>query len=269
MKLRYLLGMTFAVGLIGGCSTDYMDFKGGNFVQFSSSAEEVYTFAYFSSEKQKDTLNIGIMSIGEVVDYPRTIRFEQVTKEWEYTYDAEDPNKVVDSVYVDMKFPAVKGVHFEAFGGENNELILPANQNEIKVKIVVKREDESLRTEACKLELRLLPSDDFRTGVPKNIVKKITISDKLERPTIWKDTDYTCSIYLGNWSEVKHRFMIDVTGEKWDNDFIKVYIKTGYQPTPEGRFLLQKIKKELENYNADPANNPPLMDENGHEVVFP
>ncbi len=27
MKLRYLLGMTFAVGLIGGCSTDYMDFK--------------------------------------------------------------------------------------------------------------------------------------------------------------------------------------------------------------------------------------------------
>ena len=99
MKLRYLLGMTFAVGLIGGCSTDYMDFKGGNFVQFSSSAEEVYTFAYFSSEKQKDTLNIGIMSIGEVVDYPRTIRFEQVTKEWEYTYDAEDPNKVVDSVY--------------------------------------------------------------------------------------------------------------------------------------------------------------------------
>ena len=63
--------------------------------------------------------------------------------------------------------------------------------------------------------------------------------------------------------------MIDVTGEKWDNDFIKVYIKTGYQPTPEGRFLLQKIKKELEKYNADPANNPPLMDENGHEVVFP
>ena len=30
-----------------------------------------------------------------------------------------------------------------------------------------------------------------------------------------------------------------------------------------------KIKKELEKYNADPANNPPLMDENGHEVVFP
>ena len=33
--------------------------------------------------------------------------------------------------------------------------------------------------------------------------------------------------------------------------------------------LSSKIKKELEKYNADPANNPPLMDENGHEVVFP
>lgn len=269
MKMRYLLGITLVMGLISSCSTDYMDFKGGNFIQFSSSEEEVYTFAYFSSEKQKDTLNIGIMSVGEVVNYPRTIRFEQVTKEWEYIYDTEDPNKVVDSVYVDMKFPAKEGVHFEAFGGENNELILPANQNEINVQIVVKREDESLRTNARKLELRLLPSDDFKTGVPKNVVKKITISDKLEHPTIWKDSDYTCSIYLGNWSEVKHRFMINATGEKWDNDFIKVYIKTGYQPTPEGLFLLRKIKKELEKYNADPTNNPPLKDENGHEVVFP
>ena len=32
---------------------------------------------------------------------------------------------------------------------------------------------------------------------------------------------------------------------------------------------LCELKKELEKYNADPANNPPLMDENGHEVVFP
>lgn len=60
----------------------------------------------FQVKSKKDTLNIGIMSVGEVVNYPRTIRFEQVTKEWEYIYDTEDPNKVVDSVYVDMKFPA-------------------------------------------------------------------------------------------------------------------------------------------------------------------
>ena len=135
------------------------------------------------------------------------------------------------------------------------------------MKIVVKREDESLQENARKLELRLLPSDDFETGVPKYVVKKITISDKLERPTVWKDTDYDCATYLGNWSEVKHRFMINATGEKWDNDCIKLYIKAG--PTAEGLYLLKKIKKELEKYNADPANNPPLMDENGHEVVFP
>ena len=269
MKLGYLLGITLAVGLCGSCSSDYMDFKGGNFVQFSSSSDEVYTFAYFSSDKKIDTLNIGIMSVGEVVDYPRTIRFEQVTKEWEYTYDAEDPNKVVDSVYVDMKYPAKEGVHFEAFGGENNELVLPANQNGVNVKIVVKREDKSLQDNAYKLELSLLPSDDFETGVPKYVVKKITISDKLERPTVWKDTDYDCATYLGNWSEVKHRFMINVTDEKWDNDFIMSNIKASYQPSPEALFLLKKIKKELEKYNADPANNPPLMDENGHEVVFP
>ena len=144
-----------------------------------------------------------------------------------------------------MKYPAKEGVHFEAFGGENHELVLPANQNGVTVKIVVKREDESLQENARKLELRLLPSDDFETGVPKYVVKKITISDKLERPTVWKDTDYDCATYLGNWSEVKHRFMINATGEKWDNDCIKLYIKAG--PTAEGLYLLKKIKKEFES----------------------
>lgn len=63
-------------------------------------------------------------------------------------------------------------MHFEAFGGENHELVLPANQNGVTVKIVVKREDESLQENARKLELRLLPSDDFETGVPKYCCKK-------------------------------------------------------------------------------------------------
>ena len=189
-----------------------------------------------------------------------------MTKEWKYTYDEEEPEKVVDSTYVDMEFPAVAGVHYESLG-EKNELILPANQNVLKLNVIIKREDTGLRKNARKLVLRLLPSDDFQTGEVNKLVKNITISDKLERPTRWKDNSYYYKLYLGNWSEVKHRFMINATGEKWDNDCIKLYIKAG--PTAEGLYLLKKIKKELEKYNADPANNPPLMDENGHEVVFP
>ena len=166
-----------------------------------------------------------------------------------------------------MEFPAVAGVHYESLG-EKNELILPANQNVLKLNVIVKREDAGLRKNARKLVLRLLPSDDFQTGEVNKLVKSITISDKLERPTRWKDNSYYYKLYLGDWSEVKHRFMIDVTGQKWDNEFL-IYIINNYDTYSLRNYYLAKIKKALAEYNADPKNNPPLKDENGKEVVFP
>ena len=256
-----------ACSMICSCSEEYMSFEGTDRIQFKTKTEEVYTFAYYPESIQKDTLQIELISVGEVTDYPRVIRFEQVTKEWKYTYDEEEPEKVVDSTYVDMEFPAVAGVHYESLG-EKNELILPANQNVLKLNVIIKREDTGLRKNARKLVLRLLPSDDFQTGEVNKLVKNITISDKLERPTRWKDNSYYYKLYLGNWSEVKHRFMIDITGQKWDNDFL-VYIIDNYDTYSLRDYYLAKIKKALAEYNADPKNDPPLKDENGKEVVFP
>ncbi len=267
MKLKYLVGIGMACSMICSCSEEYMSFEGTDRIQFKTKTEEVYTFAYYPESIQKDTLQIELISVGEVTDYPRVIRFEQVTKEWKYTYDEEEPEKVVDSTYVDMEFPAVAGVHYESLG-EKNELILPANQNVLKLNVIVKREDAGLRKNARKLVLRLLPSDDFQTGEVNKLVKNITISDKLERPTRWKDNSYYYKLYLGNWSEVKHRFMIDITGQKWDNDFL-VYIIDNYDTYSLRDYYLAKIKKALAEYNADPKNDPPLKDENGKEVVFP
>lgn len=267
MKLKYLLGIGMVCPMICSCSEKYMSFEGTDRIQFKTKAEEVYTFAYYPESKQKDTVQIELISVGEVTDYPRTVRFEQVTKEWKYTYDQEEPEKVVDSAYVDMEFPAVAGVHYESLG-EKNELILPANQNVLKVNVIVKREDPGLRKNARKLVLRLLPSDDFETGEVNKLVKSITVSDKLERPTRWKDNSYLYKLYLGNWSEVKHRFMIDVTEQKWDNVFLN-YIIDEYDTWSLRDYYLAKIKKALAEYNADPKNDPPLKDENGKEVVFP
>ena len=267
MKLKYLVGIGMACSMICSFSEEYMSFEGTDRIQFKTKTEEVYTFAYYPESIQKDTLQIELISVGEVTDYPRVIRFEQVTKEWKYTYDEEEPEKVVDSTYVDMEFPAVAGVHYESLG-EKNELILPANQNVLKLNVIIKREDTGLRKNARKLVLRLLPSDDFQTGEVNKLVKNITISDKLERPTRWKDNSYYYKLYLGNWSEVKHRFMIDITGQKWDNDFL-VYIIDNYDTYSLRDYYLAKIKKALAEYNADPKNDPPLKDENGKEVVFP
>ena len=56
--------------------------------------------------------------------------------------------------------------------------------------------------------------------------------------------------------------MIDVTGQKWDNNFL-AYIINNYDTWTLRDYYLAKIKKELAEYNADPKNNPPLKDENG------
>ena len=97
MKLKYLVGIGMACSMICSCSEEYMSFEGTDRIQFKTKTEEVYTFAYYPESIQKDTLQIELISVGEVTDYPRVIRFEQVTKEWKYTYDEEEPEKVVDS----------------------------------------------------------------------------------------------------------------------------------------------------------------------------
>ena len=267
MKLRYLLGMALPVFCLQACSEDYMSFAGGDRIQFKTARDEVYTFAYFPAGKQKDTLHIGIATIGEIRDYPRKVGFEQVTKEWKYIYDEKDPRKIKDSVYTDMEYRALAGKHFEPIG-ENNELILPAGSNMLVLDIIVKRQDAALRKNAHKLRLRLLPSSDFDTGEPGNSVKNIVISDKLERPTRWKDKSYYYQTKVGKWSERKHRFMIEVIGEKWDNDFLRYIINNRYTYALRD-YYLEKIKRALAEYNANPVNNPPMKDENGEEVVFP
>lgn len=266
MKSRYLLGIGIFWLFISACSEDYMSYEGTDRIQFKTKAGEVYTFAYSQESKRTDTVNVEIVTMGEVENYPRKIKFKQMTKEWQYIYDEENPALVVDSNYTDMAYPAVAGVHFEAFS-ENNELVIPAHQNGLKLRIVVKR-DPSMQNNAYKLQLCLLPSEDFETGEPANLVKTITLSDKLERPSKWKDQSYYYKLYLGNWSARKHRLMIDVTGEKWDNEFLS-YVIGNREGNALREFYLGKIKQALADYNANPKNNPPMKDENGNEVVFP
>lgn len=266
MKMRFSFWALVASTALTSCTTDLMHYEGANMVRFSGDVEVVYSFAYYSESKTEDVINVNVMTVGEVVDYPRTVRFEQQKKEWKYTYDPQDANKVIDSTYVDMESPAEEGRHFQIQNAEGNQFVVPAGANSYVLKILLKRSDEGLKKNARKLHLRLVPDKDF--GIMSDVasLKKITISDKLEKPRRWRG--YYCDYYLGNWSEVKHRFMINVTGQKWDNDFILHYVN-GRDGAALCDFYLSKIKKALEEYNANPSNNPPLKDENGKEVVFP
>ena len=266
MKIRFSFWALVASTALTSCTADLMHYEGSNMVRFSGDAEVVYSFAYYSENKVEDVIDINVRTVGEVVDYPRTVRFEQLRKEWKYTYDPQDANKVIDSTYVDMEFPAEEGKHFQIQNAERNQFVIPAGASGYVLKILLRRSDEGLKQTARKLHLKLVPNEDF--GIMSDVasLKKITISDKLEKPRRWKG--YYCDYYLGNWSEVKHRFMINVTGQKWDDDFIRNYVNN-FEGAALLGFYLTKIKKALEEYNANPSNNPPLKDENGKEVVLP
>lgn len=267
MRLKYLLQAVVFAWLLWSCSEEYMSFHGTDRIQFKTATDEVYTFVYSPQSVQEDTLIIDIVSVGEVVNYDRTINLEQVTKEWKYIYDEEEPSKVVDSIYVDMEYPAIAGTHYEVLG-ENGKLVLARGQNVLRLPVVVKRKDMGLRQNARYLILKLLPSDDFGAGEVMRLQKRVIISDKLECPSRWKNPEGYPVVYFGPWSEVKHRFMIDVTQQKWDNDFLK-YISSGYDVAILRSYYRQKVKQALIDYNNNPANNPPLKDENGNVVVFP
>ena len=256
------------LSILLSCSTDLGSYNGDNMIRFVDNADDVYTFAYYSNEKQADTLKIKLMTIGEVTNHPRTVHYEQVKKKWKYKYAEDDANKIIDSSYVDMDYPAEQGKHFEILDAHDGTLTVPANANGITVRVIVKREDTDLQKNARELYLRLLPNGDFTIPSPRYGLKKITLSDKLEKPRLWSNKNYFCNLYLGDWSEVKHRFMINVTGWKWDDEFIKYYIRES-NDRPLRDYFLTKIKKALNTYNADPKNNPPLKDENGKNVVFP
>ncbi|MCI6619802.1 MAG: DUF4843 domain-containing protein [Prevotella sp.] len=266
MKIKYVLSaVAFLIGLTG-CTADLMNYNGADMVRFSGDPETVFSFAYYTDQKTEDVIDVNVMTVGEVADHPRTVRFEQVTKEWKYNYDPQDPNRIVDSTYIDMPYPAEEGKHFHIENATGNAFTIPAGEHSYRLKIMVKRSDNDLKKHARTLHLKLIPNEHFGILSDVAALKKITISDKLEKPRQWKG--YYCDLYIGNWSETKHRFMINVTGQKWDDDFIKVYIKS-FDEAPLRNFYLMKIKKALEAYNADPSNNPPMKDENGKEIVFP
>ena len=46
--------------------------------------------------------------------------------------------------------------------------------------------------------------------------RKLYLSDVLLRPTRWSDG------YFGTYSKVKHRFMMEQTGLKWDDEYLEI-----------------------------------------------
>lgn len=195
-----------------------------------------YSFYFEEEDVTVDTLYFDLYTLGRVTDYDRPYRLIQV----------QEPG--IDN--------AVAGTHYQAFDDAKSQdlYVVKAGQSHIRVPLVFLR-DPSLKEKPYLLSIRLQPNEHFDLGPTTNIWRKATVVDRLLRPTAWTNS------YWGVYSLTKHQFMIDATGQKWDQEMME---NLAYDETTYYRAVL---KQALAEYNNE--HNTPLTDEDGNEVIFP
>lgn len=202
-----------------------------------------YTFYYEDAAVKEDTVFFDIYAIGGTAknDRPFTLQQEQL------------PNTL----------NAVPGTHYVAFTDTRatKHYVIKAGTVHTRVPVIVLR-DPSLKTSTPALKFKVVDDANFKIGEVSNIWRKVLITDRLSQPAAW-DASVT-QYYFGKYSVVKHKFMIDVTGEKWDQDFFTV------TKSDNGllSYYIAVVKTALIDYNQGHPGNP-LKDENGELVVIP
>jgi len=149
--------------------------------------------------------------------------------------------------------------------------ILPTNVKAgaftTNIPILVNRTPE-MKTREVRILLEIGASDDFLPGIPNTTAAinraggatqyLVKINDFLTKPSNWESL---LSTYFGTYSQVKYKFIIDVTGRT-------EFPITGQDMVSPSQFLFYKqlCRVRLETYNAA---NGPLKDEFGIFVTFP
>lgn len=145
--------------------------------------------------------------------------------------------------------------------------IVKAGSFTTDIPVLVNRTPD-MKTKEVRILLAIVASADFLPGVPNTTATTgraggatqylIKINDFLTKPSNWESV---LSTYFGAYSQVKYKFMIDVTGRT-------EFPITGQDAISPSQFLFYKklCREALETYNTTYA---PLTDEYGMLVTFP
>lgn len=210
--------------------------------QYADSTKH-FTFAYVDQAKMTDTIYFDIYSMGDVSQQDRPFKLVQVEAD-NLSEDVE--NAVADLHYVGFDIPSIA-----------SEYTIEAGNSHARVPVVLLR-DESLLEKTVVLRFLVVANEHFEIGQEDLQHRRLSFTDMLTMPSPW----YTG--FLGTYSEVKHRFLISVTNEKWDGEFIQSLQADIHAQL----YWMQRVKKALIQYNEDNPNDP-LTDENGNRVIFP
>lgn len=255
-KIQYILLIVLAIGSVSCKKDQYYLYNDVARIQFGPNPSRIYiasanladtvkpfTFYYEAASVKEDTVFFDIYAIGGISEKDRTFALEQEQLSGENN--------------------AVAGTHYVGFNDPKatKSFVIKAGTVHTSVPIILLR-DASLKTNTVILKLKVVANQDFQLGEVNNLWRKITFTDRLSQPAAW-DANVS-RVTLGDYSLVKHQFMIESTGQKWDQNFSREVL-TDFALR---QYWAGTLKINLINYNnAHPGN--PLRDEDGELVIFP
>ncbi len=248
MKKSILLSLVaMAAAMLTSCEKDlplYDDTQAYLNFRYANTSDSTINYSFvFSGGKQQDTVWVTMLTMGFLSDQTRTFELQQI------------PTGQND---------AVAGRHYVALDDERIKpfLKIDAGATSTQVPVILLR-DASLDEQTVKLKLAVKDNGTFKPGYKERLYKTISLTAMLSKPQEWTTfADY----YFGTWGPVKHQFMIDVTGEKWDDEYIKSVINDyGYVS-----FLISKLNKALSEENARrlAAGEGYMQEKDGTLVTF-
>lgn len=218
------------------CQKEAMEgYKGGAGIYITSNQDNDstrYSFAVKKSSRVKDTIWINVRITGAASAKDREVMFTPV----------------------DSLTTAQAGTHFALMPHT-----IPAGAFTGKLGIIVFRTPDLLQ-KTVKIGLRLRESAHFSAAIKTDLDHTILLNDVLSKPGNW---DRLLVFFFGQYSQVKHRFIIDVLGIA---DFPTDSRIPGSYTISEILFFQGKMQNALAAYNA--AHPTPMRDENGDPVIF-
>ncbi|MDR1415070.1 MAG: DUF4843 domain-containing protein [Odoribacteraceae bacterium] len=225
-----------------------MPFLGDARVQLKDTTILRHTFIYSAAEVSRDTLYIQVNTIGEMADHDRQVNIIQVP-EYDITLVTDPVTNRVDTITTERPNKAVPGTHYIPLDDPalRPHAVIKARTVTAMIPIILLR-DASLKTDDYRLRLQLAPSEDFNTGERRMIARTILFSDRLVQPSFW---DINVNYTFGAYSTRKHQFMIDVSGEKIDNEWYDANVRNVVGASQQYKNF---FKAALARFNADPDN---------------
>jgi hypothetical protein len=181
--------------------------SGGNPVYDSTlitpaARESTYSFVYSGDDVTVDTVWFKVTTTGFLSDRDRPLALAQL------------PPLPGDATAV-----AAPGEHYVPFNSPEMAPyhVIPAGAAEANIPVVVKRAP-SLAAGDVRLRFTFKENAHFKPGYAHMIERSLLVSNRLSKPNNWDGT--RALTVFGAYGPVKHKFLIDASGEAWDEAYI-------------------------------------------------